>query len=716
METHVQDPGKLFHLPQTLVIPLFQRPYVWTEERQWTPLWEDVERLVDLRMTQAPSATHFLGAVVMQRHLRAMGFVSEYALIDGQQRLTTLQLLLNACSAAMRDLGHAAPANNLRKLTLHDEGLGIEGVDRLKVRHTNSDGVPFQEVMLASSPAEIDASDSPHLITSAYLFFYGRASAWLAEGTPEDSFQRSWALATTLMQGLEIVVISLDATEDSQSIFETLNARGTPLTQADLAKNLVFQRLEAEGSDIRRAYEQNWSLFDETFWTSEVRLGRFTISHVSLFLNHWLVARTGEEVRTPATFTRFKHWLTYENTGTVLDIVQDLHDRAVEYQRWIRAAQAKEGPVSTVELFFYRTLAADMRTVAPFALWLFDPANSVPPREAEAALTWFESWVIRRAILGLPSADVSRTVAHLITELKRSAPDAVALTVRDHLQRLDSPATYWPSDDELRRELHEVPIYRKLSRSRLRMVLEAIEDDARGYTSGQGAWSGSRVPRDTMNIEHILPRRWRQNWPVASEQEEIERDSRIHRLGNLTLLTTPLNSSLSNRAWSGAGGKREVLTRHDVLLVNRPLRDADGWDEESIDRRTGASIDALIRTWPAPDGHSIVPEARKGQSDAAWIDFRRIVAAGLVAPGTRLRPRGDRDVVAVVLADGRIEVDGVPFDSPSGSAAHVRGGSANGWTFWQLPDGQRLNALKNEYRKLVDEQRDRTRRGSGTED
>lgn len=82
MDTRVQSPGQLFQLTQTLVIPLFQRPYVWSEERQWIPLWEDVERLVELRMNQAPSSTHFLGAVVMQQSRGQMGFAAEYSLID----------------------------------------------------------------------------------------------------------------------------------------------------------------------------------------------------------------------------------------------------------------------------------------------------------------------------------------------------------------------------------------------------------------------------------------------------------------------------------------------------------------------------------------------------------------------------------------------------------------------------------------------------------
>lgn len=702
METRVQTPGQLFQLTQTLEIPLFQRPYVWTEERQWAPLWEDVVRLVGLRMAQAPTATHFLGAVVMQQSSGPMGFAAEYSLIDGQQRLTTLQLLLSAASEALQDAGQSASANNLRKLTLHDEDLGFQGAERLKVRHTNGDGTPFQEVMLSRELLDLETPAAPHLILAAHRYFYDQVTSWLASGNAGDLTQRATSLAMTLSRGFEIVVISLNTDEDSQSIFETLNARGTPLTQADLVKNLVFQKLESEGSDIRKAYEANWRLFDEPFWTSEVRLGRFTLPQVSLFLNHWLVAQTGEEVRTPATFGRFKHWLEYENSRPVIDVVRILHAHAVAYQEWIAAASTKEGTIGPVAMFFYRSFAAGTRAATPLVLWLFDDANGIARNEAEDALRWFESWVVRRAVLGLTAADMSRSVAQLIMDLRAVDPSAVAAGLRALLERFDSPGNYWPTDAEMERTLHTVPLYRALPRARLRMVLEAIEDDARGYTSGRGAWSGSRVPRDTMNIEHILPRQWRQNWPVSTEQAEIDRDEHVHRLGNLTLLTTPLNSSVSNRAWSG---KQEAMTRHDVLLLNRPLRDAADWDEASIDRRTTVSLGAVVRTWPVPEGHDVVPGKRQSELDTSWIDFRHVVAVGLVEPGTTLRARGDRGATATVLADGRIDFRGTAYDTPSGAGKVARGGSTNGWAFWTLPDGSRLRQLKEPYRKLVEERR-----------
>ncbi|APX34010.1 hypothetical protein BH708_16280 [Brachybacterium sp. P6-10-X1] len=702
MDTRVQSPGQLFQLTQTLVIPLFQRPYVWSEERQWVPLWEDVERLVELRRGQAPSATHFLGAVVIQQSRGQMGFAAEYSLIDGQQRLTTIQLLLNSASIALRDAGQPIPATNLRKLTLHDEELGFSGAERLKVRHTNGDAQAFRQAMLTDAHADVTVESPVPPILAAHQFFYDRVTSWLADGADDDLAARATALAMALSFGFEIVVISLNTDEDSQSIFETLNARGTPLTQADLVKNLVFQKLDAEGAEIHRAYEQYWRLFDEPFWTKEVRLGRFTLPQVSLFLNHWLVAETGEEVRTPATFARFKHWLEYENSRPVREIVETLHSRAVEYQEWVTSAAASEGAISTVELFFYRSLAAGTRATTPLVLWLFDAANGVPRDIAEEALTWFESWVVRRAILGLSAGDISRSVAQLIRDLKEIAPADAASTLQEVLMRWSTPATYWPTDDEMERVLHTAPLYRSVSRSRLRMVLEAIEDDARGYTTGRGSWSGGRVPRDTMNIEHILPQQWRQNWAVATAQEEIDRDEHVHRLGNLTLLTTQLNSSVSNRAWSG---KREALTRHDVLLINRELRDAEEWTEASIERRTADAISAVLRTWPVPENHTATRVITSREAETSWIDFRHVVAVGLVAEGTRLRARSPHDASATVLADGRLQVNGEVFDSPSGAGQSVRHGATNGWQFWILPDGRRLNSLKEPYLRLLENRR-----------
>ena len=127
------------------------------------------------------------------------------------------------------------------------------------------------------------------------------------------------------------------------------------------------------------------------------------------------------------------------------------------------------------------------------------------------------------------------------------------------------------------------------------MLLEAIEDAHRRGTNQP------QVPRRGYPIEHILPQKWPDHWPVDSDEAEEVRAEHVHRLGNLTLLTTSLNSKVSNGPWAS---KREALQAHDTLLLNSRLLSTvdDTWDEAGIDARTEAMIDVLLATWPAPAG------------------------------------------------------------------------------------------------------------------
>lgn len=700
METRVQTPLKLFNLPQYLQVPLFQRPYVWTEENQWGPLWLDVRRLAELRAETAPDATHFLGAVVLQEQTSTMGEAEVYSIIDGQQRLTTVQLLMKAASTAFRVAGAQKPATMLNKLTLNDADLGFEGLQQLKVQHSNDDGDPFREVMLTESPIDYSEIGDDHLITKAHQYFFDQISEWLSDADADLTEARADALASTLRLGFEFVVITLTREENSQAIFETLNARGTPLTQADLIKNFVFQKLEDAGVDTRKAYDTQWKLFEQKFWTTDVSLGRYSIPRVSLFLNHWLVSKTGEEISTRATFPRFKHWVEYEADPSMLDIVEMLHSQALMYQRWAREADRRDGDLGRVPLFLYRTQAAGIEAIKPAVLWLYDPANMVPPAVSDAALQWLESWVMRRALLRRSMSDVSRTVAQLITELKAAAPEQIDARTREFLSTLQRPSTYWPSDREIRAELRELPMYSAHSKSRLRMFLEAVEDDLRGYTTDKPSRTGTRVSRNRMYIEHVLPQRWQEQWAVSDLQAEVDRDNHVHLLGNLTLLTSSLNSSLSNKAWPGENGKRVALEQHDVLLINRGLRGLESWDEESIAQRTEEATEALIRTWTAPAGHDVVPATRTSESGTRYVAFRELVAAGIVAPGTELFGRGDPSIQATVTREGTIDVRGQIRDSPSGAAKAILGRNTNGWTYWRTRDGRRLNSYKPQLLRM----------------
>ena len=301
-----------------------------------------------------------------------------------------------------------------------------------------------------------------------------------------------------LLNGLQLVVIQLESDEDSQEIFETLNARGTPLTAADLIKNFVFQRLDLPAAASESTYEKYWKLFETAFWEKEVGAGRNAMARSSLFLNQWLIAQTAEPIGLREVFSRFKYFTTHESPVPMDDLLPTIHRAALDYQSWTEAARTRDGGLDRLTLFVYRIGALDSEATKPLLIWLRDPAREpVDGATEERFLTHLESWLVRRSLLRLSTQSYSDLVALLLKELKDSPRQEAAAVTERILQEQTSGNLYWPGDDELRGWLSTAPMYRQLRRGRLRMVLEAIEDHLRGYDSGRASYAGQRVARDS---------------------------------------------------------------------------------------------------------------------------------------------------------------------------------------------------------------------------
>jgi len=286
---------------------------------------------------------------------------------------------------------------------------------------------------------------------------------------------------------------------------------------------------------------------------------------------------------------------------------------------------------------------------------------------------------------------MGRIVADVIRVHDRTPVDELAARVEAYLSRLNVTSTYWPGDAEIRKALRIEQVFRRFKKARTRMLLEAIEDRYRAGTNQP------QVPRRGYPIEHVLPQKWTGNWPVADAAAEEIRAKHVHRLGNLTLLTTSLNSKVSNGPWAT---KRTGLLAHDTLLLNsRLLSELDAaWDEAAITARAEGLIDALLATWPVPAGHEgVVVDPH--EKSAGWIQVKHLVDAGVIAPDTVLTPRPGswESRTAIVRVDGLLDVDGKTFVSPSGAGRHVKGSITNGWSFWRLPDGRKLADVRAIY-------------------
>ena len=705
MKAEGLTPLQILQQPQRLMIPLFQRPYVWGKDAQWEPLWDDIIRMAEaLRPNlNAPPKPHFLGAIVLQQRNVSIQSVPHRWVIDGQQRLTTLQIIIDAVQAFMEASGLTTPAGRLRNLTENEDDYCHEEDDVFKLWPTNRDRDSYREVMSATPP--IDYSSLRYKnerIVQAHKFFSNSAREYLE--VDDERSQRANALEIALKQLLKLVVIDLDADEDAQEIFETLNSRGVKLSAADLIKNFIFQRLEDEGANSEQAYEKYWARFETAFWESEISSGRLKQPRTAVFLNQFLIARTGDVVTASEVFFKFKEYAVNCGLSTI-DLLKLMHDLAKIYETHVTNSQSTNNEIGPVDMFLYRTQAMDVEVIKSLIIYLLDP--SLPKISEERiinALTHIESWLVRRTLMRATTKGFTRFIAQLITELLRGDRLASDELIESYLASQVAESTYWPDDVQIIDQIRDFRMYKLIRVPRTRMILEALEDDARGYTRTRSGSSEQRCTRDTLTLEHIMPQSWEANWALGVGETNDERNRTIQYLGNLTLLTTKLNIQVSNGSWLGTDGKKAALKGQSSLLLNALIDQqyASEWTVETIRRRNSELVDRIIEIWPTPPGHRVA-NSTQVETAVTYVSVSDLISAGFLEVGDLLMPTWSThsDRSAMVRADGKLELDNSEiFGSLSGAARKVLNSpTAAGWHFWKQQSSNRaLNEIRDEYR------------------
>ena len=603
MKPDTRTVTQLFELAVRYKVPLYQRPYVWKEEDQWEPLWGDVLTLLEHQMSgDGQHYTHFMGAIVLDQITQAPGKIPVYTVIDGQQRLTTLQVVLAAASSVAAEFGAERDADIIRDLVRNDPKRA-SGEELFKVWPTNANRVAFQAVMAEGGPEEDREDDPSNRIDEAYSFFSRQIKEWVSEADEEAREDRLELLRITICELLKVVSITLEADDNAQVIFETLNARGTPLLALDLVKNAVFLEADRQSLQTDSIYEEVWKPeFDlperDEYWRQERRQGRLFRPAAELFLMHWLTMKVRRLIPATELFSVFRDQvLSAVPPPEIAEVIPELCRDA----RTMRSFDDLE-PGSVEGTFFDRLQILDITTVLPLMLYLFrEPAISQDRRGR--SLQMIESWLVRRMIMGLSTKNYSQQIPVMIGRLAEGAERADEL-VLEELRTGIGKASLWPSDDELRSQLLARGMYGYVGQARIAMVLSAIETSL--STSKVEAL---QVPKG-LSIEHVLPQDWEEHWPLPSGlaaddrlAAEEARAARIHRLGNLTITTLPLNSAMKNAAWPV---KQKQLNKWGKLLINQWLVDEfpDRFDESSIDRRGEWLADRIVSIWPGPDAWS----------------------------------------------------------------------------------------------------------------
>jgi hypothetical protein len=289
-------------------VPVYQRAYVWNEDKNWGLLWDDIADTAN-RYLDDPEAhlrhRHFLGPIVLSQQPSPPSGIDPRLVIDGQQRLTTLQIIIAAASAAARDHGAEGIATDLADLTAN-RGEEIEGDDCYKVWPSRRD----REAFLATIDNGAD-EDAASGIAGAWRYFRNQIEVWITDdgdASTEQQTERMRALKTCLERLLYVVAINLDETDNAQVIFETLNARGTGLGALDLIKNAVFLQAQRQKAPADQLHDREWepTFENDDYWLEETRQGREKRARADWFLMHWLAMELGQIVRADKLFDTFR--------------------------------------------------------------------------------------------------------------------------------------------------------------------------------------------------------------------------------------------------------------------------------------------------------------------------------------------------------------------------------------------------------------------------
>ncbi|SRR6266487_1603005 len=592
--------NRIFDRTERLEAPLFQRPYVWNQEKNLEPLWESVKAIAQKRLEGAQMRPHFLGTIVLDQLSTPTGKVHARQIIDGQQRLTTLQLALAAARDFCNARGQKKYGDAFMKLTDNDVPLSDDPKDVFKVWPTNADQKEFQAIMTAGSLERLHESPflADGLICATYLYFFEVFANWIAESTTEENILIGLeALYTTLREDLNLVVIDLEESDDPQEIFETLNALGTPLLPADLVKNYLFRLAQLKKEDSQKLYKLYWEPFDrsKSYWREEVRQGRLKRARLDLYLAHFLTMMRGEETIISQMFSDYRDLVERANGASASAHMATFRSYADVYQNFDDQPQG-----SRERLFFARLGEMDVSTLHPLLLEVFKRHATADRRNGlHQILSDLESFLVRRAVCELTPKNYNRFFAQLVMKLRTEGDDFSPNTIRNQLLSETVDTQRWPDDEEFTAAWLSVDFYKRLKKATQRMILEGIEMALHTEKTEK-----IQVERK-LTLEHLLPRDWEEHWPLvikvqtqeATEQAKQRRTDSIHKVGNITLLTKSLNPSISNGPWLK---KRQAILKHSALNLNRVFQDIEVWSEDSIDERSKELLRVVVKIWPHP--------------------------------------------------------------------------------------------------------------------
>ena len=673
------------------VIPAYQRNYTWTAGKEVKQLLDDIKVVLSGERNK-----HFIG-IMIYLETSVATFQRERSVIDGQQRLTTIFLILYAIKEFMLEQGMNREAEQLEYQFLVNQYVET---NKFKLKPLVSDDAVYQQIVSRDFDHIREKKSNVYL---NFCYIKNTLKGLLSTYTIDDIVKA--------MNKLYIVCVPIGKDDYPQKIFESINATGAKLTASDLIRNFILMPIRSDLQDIY--YEKYWKRLEQLIDNDSKKL--------EAFFRFFIMAKRLSMINKSAVYRAFTEWYDenvtdYEEEG----IFKELVNYASYYHDIYKAPVISLDPVLHKAIEEFRLILSDMP--APLLMELYaihksadDRGSSrISAKQLADIITILNSYLMRRSLCGMDTSDITRYFPMLLKETLMDCngnyTDIVEIFKKNLVNRNKNNSQEMPDDNRLRDRIQHANMYN------LRMWLCIF------FRKLESENNPAPVDFSKLNIEHLMPQTATPIWYEALNTDKDTYDENIHRLGNLTLAAKSDNSKMSNKVWEY---KNKVLASTNHLKINHEILQKDHWTLKDIEIRTQQLISDIARLYP-------YYEAKDSDVNriAIHLDHPNVYAQGYYYPdngcveilaGSTLNtafptPESYPDVekMRTELKDSGVLVERggqlrfamnyffypkrVKATALSFSAMIILHGSRNGWDYWLNGDGVSIGQIE-ELRK-----------------
>lgn len=563
MEAGKRTIREIFNRGQNLEIPFFQRAYVWDE-----PQWQRF--LDDMRSVSTSRKPYFLGSVILKQETTSSNQDAKRTVIDGQQRLTTLNIFLKVlCLKKQSDTEFTDTFKKQRDKSII-------------LLHNHNNEKSFNKILMLEQLDNIEASENDQII-KAYSYFKNH----ITESDVEKNLDFFNILDYILFVGID-----LNYDEDEQQIFDTINSLGVKLTTAELLKNYFFTRNEISN------YQEYWGdLFEKdedskAYWDREVTTGRVKRTFIDLFFFSFLQIKIQEPKLNVKTddkiefskveqlFESYKKFISEYLLGDKKSILSEIKEYAQLFQKnfdygVLENALGSDAGIERINAIIF---GLETSTLIPYTLYALRKIEN--DHDRNQLFEFIETYVMRRMVC---NDTTSKNYNQLFTDRLIHNEILSKEQFAEFLEKQADKVNFLPTDDELKKGFDEKILINKQSAG----VLYLIESKIRN----NNLQSTQLLGMSKYSLEHLMPKKWENHWnKLTNQDDKTKRNRKLLTLGNLAIITQSLNSTIKDADWitkrDGKDEKRKGFKNYCAgLETMTQFLSLDEWNEETIKRR-----------------------------------------------------------------------------------------------------------------------------------